>query len=39
MVAHAIFNGVVLIIVLSGVLDDEELGHVAGAAVARFPVI
>ena len=35
-VAHAIFNGVVLIIVLSGVLDDAdtELGHVAALLAA-----
>jgi uncharacterized protein len=39
-VAHAIFNGVVLIIVLSGVLDDADtdLGHVA-ALLAAVPVI
>jgi membrane protease YdiL (CAAX protease family) len=31
-IAHAIFNGVVLIIILSGLLDDadKELGHVLG---------
>lgn len=31
-IAHAIFNGVVLIIILSGLLDDadKELGHVIG---------
>ena len=35
-VAHAIFNGVVLIIVLSGVLEDAdtELGHVAALLAA-----
>jgi uncharacterized protein len=39
-VAHAIFNGVVLIIILSGVLDDvdTELGHIA-ALLAAVPVI
>jgi membrane protease YdiL (CAAX protease family) len=39
-VAHAIFNGVVLIIILSGVLDDadRELGHLA-ALLAALPVI
>jgi membrane protease YdiL (CAAX protease family) len=34
-VAHAIFNGVVLIIVLSGVVDDEEFGRLLGD-VARL---
>jgi hypothetical protein len=31
-VAHAIFNGVVLLIILSGLVDDsnKELGHVLG---------
>src|SRR4029453_2794014 len=35
-VAHAIFNGVVLIIILSGVLDDadKELGHLAALLTA-----
>jgi membrane protease YdiL (CAAX protease family) len=28
-IAHAIFNGVVLIIVLSGILDEEDLGSIA----------
>ena len=32
MIAHTIFNGVVLIIILSGLLDDadKELGHALG---------
>lgn len=37
-VAHAIFNGVVLLIILSGVLDDEELGHLA-RLLSALPVI
>ena len=37
-VAHAIFNGVVLLIILSGVLDDEQLGHLAGL-LSALPVI
>ena len=36
-IAHAIFNGVVLIIILSGLLDDadKELGHVLGHMVGH----
>jgi membrane protease YdiL (CAAX protease family) len=36
-IAHAIFNGVVLIIILSGLLDDadKELGHALGHVVGH----
>ena len=39
-VAHAIFNGVVLAIILSGILDDadKELGHIAGW-LAAIPML
>jgi membrane protease YdiL (CAAX protease family) len=35
-IAHAIFNGVVLIIVLSGILDEEDLGSIALAVITAL---